>query len=1622
MIILLVFCMTMPNVTVFSDDEFTEYLENFSGVGNGSFSAEGWKVVSEVNVSDGTDGKKVYLASDTSRIIWYPTQTIGKSFYVETEFSQESISDVYSILSASQDPHNAENMAFIIGADNGNIVLRHKVEGASQASTTNIHSGYEAGHTYRLRVFCDMSNKSLDIWLDGQELLDSYDIGFMGADVETIGRFNIQTARENGRLTVKTFAVLSEMAVESVSALADTYQTYSDNIECGGYKGNCSVEDKNTFTAAISAARNAYENFISGKIGAYEFKEAENNLRSAYETFNASILTEDSELTILENQISTAKEMIAEAKIGPEQGRKTLAAVKALESEINKAQETYSAILAGESSSLAETAVQELKTACETFAANTNEEFFEDFEGYESAEDLSKCGWVIISGSVEPEKEGQENGLKFTSTEESTCARIVKYTDFSAEIINVSFEFMLPEKGAAVQIFQAGSNPYSTSDHVIFEVSSNDSDVVLTCKDIKKPIISNYENGKWYKVEAELCISDGVMGIYIDGKRVLSGLKLMPGFSCSSFDRISAYTEGASFHLDNIKIVPQPYKSTILSGIPQKLEPFAFSDRNLIYPHLTAYSERGMEIDVKNVSYELPDGFDENTDGSISISPSATAGGYSISANGVASADIELLKTDEICVEGYFEDADGNEYTRILTAPTGEYNAIIRTYNNTEETRSINVYVARYCSGVLKKAEVITLDLPPQELVCESFAITAECDDTIKLFCWEQSLCPAAERNLENPALTVLETAGVCGKRFVRRGIPLEKGYVYSADDIILLDDDGNTITSTNEVLEKHDDGSVKWLSAAFIAELLPYEKQSYYIEKGSCQQGSCIAEYQDGKAVLDNGIIRVEADSDYVSLLKDGKTVIEDIWVFAATSESELSPYTLEYDIVKNTPVYAVIKISADIDSVKSELYLTMYANSDIISIEARLTPQQDITLCAEGIKLKVAGETAELQRSYAKFCNSVDDMSVSLASSLSGQYDDLDGGLFEKDGFLYYSPIQGGEPYLWLDGLSKTVSLLVKPEDANNADALELLKIAENPIFAAVDSEYFKKAGYISSNVKNDISDSMAQQIKNSFYSTYGGFESAYLPSAISNNTDNVRERLRHGGESEYNMWFWAMASSDGELFNIIDKSTQTWADMRIYKGKYESMHGANRYKLDECYGDTESRMSQPYYGDASGIYLSWLMTGNPYYKEIFDMCCEHVYESIEKNGYPLINYWTTENADEGDRGIGYRVRCSIWARPLYFKAVQSGEEKYKDAAAKIGDWLRENQEEEGFWYQTYDKNGIPLAQNEGNEISKLQPAVKNYIMLYGLRGFMEYLRMSGDSSMDSSMESCADWIIGEIGEKGEIWSPVSDMSYYYVEPYECAHTACLSITVMREMFEKTGEDRYLEAMCKLLRFYISTHNTHRMSINVGNDKANFLKEMTVLPQLLANNSSKVISMGYYDVVCVFGDGTQMLQKDIDYDSGKKEFTINCYDTPKGEVMVMGACALEAYYKKQESFRDYSIPTNENRIWSGSENLVSDSNVTLSGSLNAVDINACVRLPVGVNGTDVRIYDVQYIDEKTISLKADAVDTYELIVYLPNCSYSIGSMEKNDAEGDGCCVIPINNANGETIKLYLN
>ena len=224
------------------------------------------------------------------------------------------------------------------------------------------------------------------------------------------------------------------------------------------------------------------------------------------------------------------------------------------------------------------------------------------------------------------------------------------------------------------------------------------------------------------------------------------------------------------------------------------------------------------------------------------------------------------------------------------------------------------------------------------------------------------------------------------------------------------------------------------------------------------------------------------------------------------------------------------------------------------------------------------MAGETAELQRSYAKFCNSVDDMSVSLASSLSGQYDDLDGGLFEKDGFLYYSPIQGGEPYLWLDGLSKTVSLLVKPEDTNNTDALELLKIAENPVFAAVDSEYFKKAGYIRSNVKNDISDSMAQQIKNSFYSTYGGFESAYLPCAISNNTDNVRERLRHGGESEYNMWFWAMASSDGELFNIIDKSTQTWADMRIYKGKYESMHGANRYKLDEYYGKTESRMSQP------------------------------------------------------------------------------------------------------------------------------------------------------------------------------------------------------------------------------------------------------------------------------------------------------------------------------------------------------------------------------------------------------------------------------------------------------------
>ena len=68
-----------------------------------------------------------------------------------------------------------------------------------------------------------------------------------------------------------------------------------------------------------------------------------------------------------------------------------------------------------------------------------------------------------------------------------------------------------------------------------------------------------------------------------------------------------------------------------------------------------------------------------------------------------------------------------------------------------------------------------------------------------------------ANKNIDIP-VTVKEQNGVAVKDyFFRRGVAIEKGKLYSTDNICITEN-GKEISSSAEVLQKHSDGSVAWL------------------------------------------------------------------------------------------------------------------------------------------------------------------------------------------------------------------------------------------------------------------------------------------------------------------------------------------------------------------------------------------------------------------------------------------------------------------------------------------------------------------------------------------------------------------------------------------------------------------------------------------------------------------------------------------------------------------------------------------------------------------------------------------------------------------------------------------
>ena len=69
--------------------------------------------------------------------------------------------------------------------------------------------------------------------------------------------------------------------------------------------------------------------------------------------------------------------------------------------------------------------------------------------------------------------------------------------------------------------------------------------------------------------------------------------------------------------------------------------------------------------------------------------------------------------------------------------------------------------------------------------------------------------------------------------------------------------------------------------------------------------------------------------------------------------------------------------------------------------------------------------------------------------------------------------------------------------------------------------------------------------------------------------------------------------MATGDPALFKVMNESAEFWADVEVYKGSLKEVYGANRYRTAASYTGNRFKTSHPYYGDSSGLYMTYVLT---------------------------------------------------------------------------------------------------------------------------------------------------------------------------------------------------------------------------------------------------------------------------------------------------------------------------------------------------------------------------------------------------------------------------------------------
>lgn len=853
-----------------------------------------------------------------------------------------------------------------------------------------------------------------------------------------------------------------------------------------------------------------------------------------------------------------------------------------------------------------------------------------------------------------------------------------------------------------------------------------------------------------------------------------------------------------------------------------------------------------------------------------------------------------------------------------------------------------------------------------------------------------------------NVKFTIAERSGEAVEDyFFRRGIAIEKGLLYSPENICLTENGVPIESSIAETLETYDDGSIRWLLISGNIDLKPNEFKTLAVTNGNSKKRKATITRGSGKLSVKTEKIDITFGSNGIESLKfNGKEKLENgtINLYATVDGKTMYLKATEFEVVKNNDCYSKFKVSGRLrNDIAGEMYITLANDASKLQIDHTIIVEKHIDVEGTGLEIGVSGG--------GKVGEIVTDDFLDLGGMQLATYDNTrfkgatndigkTGYVIEK-GAVKFAPIVNGKPYTYWDGSSRTAHLYICfGGDGENYS--KMLALPPNP---KADNSQYEKAGEIKNSFASPLVLDFVTSLNEAYKRGNGRFEAGVL-TGYNQITGELQIARSMPGETEYNFGITYMQTGNEELLRQIVDMSEFRCDVLVYRGMLKEYHGLMR--PNNTYSATSGTgffQSHGYYSDEGGLYMTYVLTGDERVYDNLKMCTnfalKYMYARTGYKGNFNCEYVFLGGPDNPEKiptkSTFTESRGLIRARTMYLCYRLFKDVKFKKAAYDIIDMAEDAQLDDGGFTQIYLNNGTL-----GYQGSQTQLPRKHYVNLMGFRGISQILDFEDNEKVLEIVRKQADYLCN-IGEKfgATLMNPNSDPNVYRVNEDNSRTTDnranIMAVDVLITAYEHTGNERYLEWILKYLEAFIasSVGGLGGMVRDFGmgipgkwnyeiQRNASLLRTSDDLSEIFENEREKIINMGFEHLLLAFEKGTKSLGE---YGNGTVNYpyaTRSVYELDGVKSIMMMNIRPENATEYDENWgQDVSVEFQDTRLWEGATNVVtSPFTVTLAEWLDFKGVMRGIQRPIyiedfiGKANININSYNENEID---ITLNGD-------------------------------------------------